>query len=228
MFNILFIGPPGGGKGTEIQLLQQQKYHKISTGDLLRNEITNETKLGKSIKRDMDNGKLISDEIVTKLLEKEIKQHKNGGIIFDGFPRTVKQAEKLDTLLKKNRLQLDVAINIDTSDKIITKRIVNRYSCKTCGATYNKYGVQPKKKGICDVCKGTTFFVRSDDTLEVVKKRLQEYRRNIVDLMNYYNKKNILYTVSGDSGDQYETHKQVKQVFKIVNEVNKLKQMQQS
>jgi adenylate kinase len=145
LFNMVFIGPPGGGKGTEIQLLQQMGYFKVSTGDLLRDEVTKETTLGKSIKKDMESGKLIKDSIVTKLLDKKIKE-RNNGLIFDGYPRNIKQAKKLDSILKKNDIQLDVVFNLETSDKLIISRIAGRYICKKCGATYNKNGVQPKKK----------------------------------------------------------------------------------
>lgn len=224
MYNVVFVGPPGGGKGTEIQLLQQQKYHRISTGDLLRNEIATGTKLGKSIKHDMETGKLIKDSLVTNLLTKEIRKYKSG-IIFDGYPRNASQAKTLDAILKKNKLKLDAVINIDTPNSLIIKRTINRYVCKTCGATYNKIGVQPKKKGICDVCKGTSFYVRPDDRPEIVKHRLVEYHNTVNDLLAYYDKQKLLYTVSGASGDQQVTHKQVMQVLKIISETQKLADM---
>ena len=213
MFNIVFIGPPGGGKGTEIQLLQQMGYFKVSTGDLLRDEVTKETILGKSIKKDMDSGKLIKDSIVTKLLNNKIKET-NNGLIFDGYPRNIKQAKKLDSILKKNDIKLDIVFHLETSDKVIINRIAGRYICKKCGASYNKNGVQPKKKGICDVCSGKEFKVREDDKISVVKSRLKEYHEIEKELLDYYDKKNIVYKISGELGDQQITHKEALDVFK--------------
>jgi len=213
LYNLVFIVPPGGGKGTEIQLLQQKKYYKISTGDLLRNEVTKGSKLGISIQKDMDAGKLIKDSIVTKLLDQELKEF-NNGLIFDGYPRNLKQAKTLDKLLDKNDLQIDAVIHLDTPDALIIKRIAGRYVCKKCGATYNKYGVQPKKANVCDVCKGTEFKVRSDDKLSVVKKRLADYHKVADELLAYYDKQGIVYHIDGSSGDQILTHKQVLKVFR--------------
>jgi adenylate kinase len=213
LFNLVFIGPPGGGKGTEIQLLQQEQYIKISTGDLLRNEVSKKTPLGLSIQKDMDSGKLITDSIVTKLLDQELKQSKSG-LIFDGYPRNIAQAKKLSSLLSKNKLRLDAVIHLDTPDSLIIKRIIGRYVCVKCGATYNKNGVQPKKEGVCDVCSGTEFKVRSDDKLEVVEKRLKEYHEVADELLEYYRKKGLVRDVSGKEGDQLITHNQVLNVFK--------------
>ena len=218
LFNLIFIGPPGGGKGTEIQLLQQKKYTKISTGDLLRNEVASDSKLGKSIQKDMDSGKLIKDSIVTKLLDQELKEN-NNGLIFDGYPRNLKQAKTLDRILKNNDLKIDAVIHVDTPDKVIIERITGRYMCKKCGATYNKYGLNPKKTGVCDVCKGTEFKVRSDDKLSVVKKRLKDYHTEADALLEFYDKRGIVYDITG--GNQIDNHKQVLEVFKELRKLNK-------
>ena len=212
LFNMIFIGPPGGGKGTEIQLLQQMGYYKVSTGDLLRDEVNKGSKLGLSIKKDMDSGNLIKDSIVNKLLNEKIKE-RNNGLIFDGYPRNVKQAKKLESILKKNKLQLDVVFHLQTSDKVIISRIAGRYICKKCGASYNKNGVQPKKEGICDVCGGKEFKVRDDDKISVVKKRLGEYHEIEKELLGYYSKKKLVHVVSGEEGDQQITHQEVLDVF---------------
>ena len=218
LFNMIFIGPPGGGKGTEIQLLQQMNYFKVSTGDLLRDEVEKKTTLGKTIKKDMDEGKLISDSIVTKLLDNKIKE-RNFGLIFDGYPRNVKQAKKLNSILKKNNIKLDVVFHLKTSDKVIIDRIVGRYICKKCGASYNKNGVKPKKAGVCDVCGSTEFKVRDDDKINVVKNRLKEYHEVEKELLDYYNKKDLVYIISGESGDQQETHNEVLDVFKKLKKI---------
>jgi adenylate kinase len=214
LLNLIFIGPPGGGKGTEIQLLQKKKkYYKISTGDLLRNEVEKDTKLGKTIKKDMDSGTLIKDTIVSKLITQELTKHKQG-LIFDGYPRNLKQAKKLDKLLADQKLKIDAVIHLDTPDDLIIKRITGRYICKKCGATYNKHGVQPKKAGICDVCKGIEFKIRSDDKVIVVKKRLADYHKEESELLGYYTKKEIVHKIDGSAGDQNVTHKQLLKVFK--------------
>ncbi len=212
MFNMIFIGPPGGGKGTEIQLLQQMGYYKVSTGDLLREEVSKGTELGKEIKKDMDAGNLIKDSIVTELLNGKIKE-RNNGLIFDGYPRNTAQAKQLDALLKKNKIKLDVVFHLQTSDKVIISRIAGRYICAKCGATYNKNGVQPKVAGVCDVCGGKEFKVRDDDKIDVVKKRLSDYHKEEKKLLKYYTKKNLVHVVSGELGDQQITHQEVLDVF---------------
>lgn len=214
-FNLLFIGPPGGGKGTEVQILQQEGYNKLSTGDMLRAEVNSGSELGKSIKKDMDSGNLISDDIVNQLIEKSVKKLKRG-IIFDGYPRTLEQAKMLTQLLESLGLKLDAVIILDTPDALIVKRIAGRYICKTCGATYNKFGNKPKKDGICDVCGGTTFVQREDDKEEVVKKRLKDYHSTSKSLIAYYETRGIVHTVSGASGVAEETHKAVLQVLKAL------------
>jgi adenylate kinase len=161
----------------------------------------------------MDSGKLIKDSIVTKLINNELEEHDNG-LIFDGYPRNIKQAKKLDKLLEDNKLQIDAVIHIDTPDDLIIKRISGRYICKKCGATYNKYGVVPKKNGICDVCKSTEFKTRADDKLSVVKKRLKDYHDEEKVLLGYYNKKNIVHRIDASEGDQKITHKQVLKVLR--------------
>lgn len=216
LLNLIFIGPPGGGKGTEIQLLQKKKYYKISTGDLLRNEISKGTKLGKKIQNDVDNGILIKDSIVTKLISNQLEERDNG-LIFDGYPRNIKQAKKLDKLLEINKLQIDAVIHIDTPDDLIIKRIAGRYICKSCGSSYNKFGVKPKQNGICDLCKGTEFKVRADDKISVVKKRLKDYHEEATVLLDYYNKKDIVYTIDSSAGDQKITHKKVLKVIKSLS-----------
>ena len=215
LFNLVFIGPPGGGKGTEIQLLQQMNYHKISTGGLLRNEVSSGSILGKSIEKKMNSGNLIKDSIVSKLIDQELKKY-NNGLIFDGYPRNIKQAKTLDKLLRKNDLKLDAVFHLDTPDSLIIRRITGRYVCKNCGATYNKFGVQPKKSGICDLCKGTEFKIRADDKLDIVKKRLKDYHKEAEELLDYYDKQDLVYDIDGSSGDQMKTHKEILRILKKI------------
>ena len=198
--NLIFIGAPGSGKGTEIQKLQKEGYKKISMGDLLRNEVKSKSKLGKQLKKIMDQGKLVSDKLIYNLIDQELnKLESKNGFILDGFPRNLNQAKKLDKILKENNLKIDAVIEIVTPDEVIIKRISGRYICSNCGATYNKNGKSPKEKGICDICGGTKFQRRSDDTKESIKKRLKIYYKESSDIIEYYKNQNKYYRVSGNS-----------------------------
>ena len=183
--NFIFIGAPGSGKGTTIQKLQTMGYTKISTGDLLREYSEKKSELGRKIKKLMSEGKLIDDDIVFSLLSSELSKSKNK-IIFDGFPRNINQAKKLDNLLKKFKIKIDYVIEIYTPYDLILKRISDRYMCKKCGATYNKSGNSPIQPGICDVCGSKEFIIRDDDKPEIVKKRLETYDENIKPIKEYH------------------------------------------
>ena len=177
-FNLIFMGAPGSGKGTQIQMMLKDGYTQISTGDVLRQEVKSGSKLGKELKKIMDSGKLVSDDLVIKVIDNifnnlESKQ----GIILDGFPRTIIQAEKLAKILKKYNIEIDAVIEINTPDNVIINRISDRFICTNCGATYNKSNKKPLEKGICDICQGTKFKTRDDDKKEVVQKRLQTYHK---------------------------------------------------
>ena len=210
--NLIFFGPPGGGKGTEIQLLQKKGFIKLSTGDMLRKEVESKSKLGEKLKSIMDKGELVSDTLVSKLIEKELSQ--KSGIIFDGYPRTIKQAKKLTKLLNLKKISINGVIVINTPDNLIVKRISARYICKKCGASYNKLGNQPKKEGICDVCGGKTFIQRSDDKKSVIKNRLSEYHKTSKEILDYYRKKELIHDIDASEGEAKKTHKYVMKVIK--------------
>lgn len=215
--NLSFMGAPGSGKGTQIQMMLGDGYKKLSMGDLLRVEAKAPSKLGKKLKAIMDSGDLVSDELVLDLLEKNLQPFVNyNGWILDGFPRTVKQADMLDALLNKNNMNLHALIEIVTPDDIIIKRITGRYSCSKCGATYNKFGVQPTKNGICDICNNivSTDNTRSDDNEKTVKRRLANYHRESEAIRTYYKSKGLYYQVSGASGNAKDTDKQVRKIMK--------------
>ncbi|VVU95399.1 Adenylate kinase [seawater metagenome] len=213
-FNIIFFGAPGSGKGTQIQKLLEDGYQTISTGDLLRKEVESGTKLGKELKKIMDAGKLVSDSLINKLMKKKIKELPEKGFILDGYPRTLDQAKALDKILKKNKKNIDVFIEIDTPHDLIIKRITDRIICKHCGATYNKTNAPPKKEGKCDHCGSEEFKTRSDDTEEVIRKRLETYVKEASSIIKFYKDKKIFSKVSGASGDPCITDMQVRQLLK--------------
>ena len=189
---IIFLGPPGAGKGTYASRLTPiLGVPHISTGDIVRDEIKAQTELGKTIREYSDKGELVPDEIITKLLTKRLrKPDHEKGFILDGFPRTIKQAEALDKISK-----IDLVINLNVPDEIIIKRLSNRLTCKKCGTIYNKLTLKPKRDNICDECGGQ-LYQREDDKPEVIQERLNVYRKKTEPLIEYYRKKDLLKNVS--------------------------------
>ena len=195
---IIMLGAPGAGKGTQAQMIAD-KYNipHISTGDIFRANIKNNTELGKEAKKYMDQGKLVPDELTVKiLLDRVAKEDCKNGYVLDGFPRTIPQAEVLDTELSKLGDHVDFAIDVDVPDENIIKRMSGRRACLNCGATYHITYIPPKKEGICDNC-GQPLVIRDDDKEETVKNRLSVYHEQTQPLIEYYTKKNILKTVDG-------------------------------
>lgn len=198
MKNIIFIAPPAAGKGTQSKLLSE-KYNipHISTGDLLREEISKETNLGKTIKNDMEQGNLITDDVVLDLLEQRLnKLDCKSGYILDGYPRNVSQAIAYDNLLNKMNKDLGVVIFLDIDKDLALERTVNRIICPNCGATYNLLieDVKPKSDGICDRCSGK-LKTRNDDNKETFLKRFDTYLSKTSDLIDYYKEKQVLKTI---------------------------------
>lgn len=195
---IIMLGAPGAGKGTQAKMLAE-KYGipHISTGDIFRMNIKNNTELGKKAKGYMDAGQLVPDELVVDLVVDRIKNKDcMNGFILDGFPRTIPQAEALDYALNNQNEKIDYAINIDVPDANIIERMGGRRACVDCGATYHIVNLPSKKEGICDVCGGA-LILRDDDKPETVKKRLEVYHEQTQPLIDYYNKKNVILTVDG-------------------------------
>jgi len=189
---IVMLGPPGAGKGTYAsRLTRRLGIPHISTGDMVREEIKKQTDLGKKIKEYSDRGALVPDEIIIKLLAERIRKPDcSGGFILDGFPRTIRQAEALENIAK-----IDLVINLNVPDEIIITRLSNRLICRECGAIYNLLTLKPKKDRICDKCGGA-LYQREDDKPEVIKERLNIYRRQTEPLIEYYTKKGLLRNVS--------------------------------
>ena len=195
---IIMLGAPGAGKGTQAKMIAD-KYGvpHISTGDIFRANIKNGTELGMEAKKYMDQGLLVPDELTVRILLDRVAQDDcKNGYVRDGFPRTIPQAEVLDSELTKLGDHIDYAINVDVPDENIVKRMSGRRACLTCGATYHIEHVPPKKEGICDVC-GSELVLRDDDKPETVKNRLNVYHEQTQPLIDFYTEKGVLKTVDG-------------------------------
>ena len=195
---IIMLGAPGAGKGTQAKMIAD-KYGvpHISTGDIFRANIKNGTELGMEAKKYMDQGLLVPDELTVRILLDRVAQDDcKNGYVLDGFPRTIPQAEVLDSELTKLGDHIDYAINVDVPDENIVKRMSGRRAGLTCGATYHIEHVPPKKEGICDVC-GSELVLRDDDKPETVKNRLNVYHEQTQPLIDFYTEKGVLKTVDG-------------------------------
>ncbi|MAL79799.1 MAG: adenylate kinase [Sneathiella sp.] len=196
---LILLGPPGAGKGTQAQRLQDKHgLIQLSTGDMLRAAVAAGTEVGKQAKAVMERGELVSDDIMTGIISDRLDQPDcKSGVILDGFPRTEAQAEALDKMLAEKGLKLDAVIEMKTDDKILVERITGRYTCAKCGAGYHDNFLKPKVDGVCDKCGGTEFTRRSDDNAETVKSRLNAYHAQTAPLLPYYRNKGILKQVDG-------------------------------
>lgn len=184
---IILLGPPGAGKGTQaITLSQRLKLAHISTGDLLRQNCSSGTDLGKEAKSYMDKGALVPDELVTEMLKVRLKQPDTKiGFILDGYPRNINQAMSLDELLKKGNSEIDLVFYLETSEPVIIQRLSGRLVCKLCGVNFHIKNMPPKKRGVCDNCGGE-LYQRTDDKEETIRKRLQVYLDESAPLIEYY------------------------------------------
>ena len=215
---IVLLGAPGSGKGTVGKIIAEDlKLAHISTGDLFRENLKNETELGKEAKQYMDKGELVPDEVTIKMLKERLNgADVENGAVLDGFPRTGVQAISLDNMLKEMNAKVDMALNIDVPFDEIVERIANRRSCKGCSEIYNVVFNPPKVEGICDKCGGE-LYQREDQKPEVVENRLQVYSKTAEELINHYKNANILYDAkAGDKVGKtsYDVAKEVEEYIK--------------
>lgn len=211
---IVMLGAPGAGKGTQAKRIAEKfNIPHVSTGDIFRANIKNGTALGKEAKEYMDQGKLVPDELTVRILLDRVAQEDcKNGYVLDGFPRTIPQAEVLDSELAKLGTGVDYAINVEVPDDNIIGRMSGRRACLKCGATYHLSFLPPKKEGICDNC-GSELVLRDDDKPETVKKRLDVYHEQTQPLIDFYNNKGVLKEVDGTVAPD--------DVFKAIEEILK-------
>ena len=197
--NIILLGPPGAGKGTQSRLLEEKfGTIQVSTGDMLRAAVKQGTPLGLEAKQIMADGKLVPDALMIRLIQDKISQPECAkGFILDGFPRTVAQAEALDSMLVANNKKLDAVIEIKVDENSLVERVAGRFTCAHCGEGYHDKFRPLKKQGACDVCGGSEFIRRPDDNAETMTSRLKAFHDQTAPILPYYKAKSLLKSVDG-------------------------------
>lgn len=205
---LIFLGPPGAGKGTLAGLVSKEySIPQISTGDIFRDAIKRETELGKKVKEIVGRGDLVPDALTVSLVRERLGQpDAQAGYILDGFPRTIPQAEALEAFQK-----LDAVVDFSIDDPLVIERLTGREICKSCGAIYHVKNMPSKVKGVCDKCGGPTY-TRPDDSLESIKNRLEVYREQTEPLIAYYRKKKILRMIDSSKSPE-DTHTQIRKIL---------------
>ena len=200
--NIILLGPPGAGKGTQSAgLVERHGMKQLSTGDMLRAAVKAQTPVGMEAKAVMDRGELVSDDIVSALIDENLAgMDAEQGAIFDGYPRTAAQADQLDALLAKHGRTLDHVIELEVDVDALVERITGRFSCGNCGALYHDTANPPAKEGVCDTCGSTEFKRRPDDNEETVRTRMDEYRAKTAPILPGYEARGIVTRVDGMAG----------------------------
>jgi adenylate kinase len=198
MMNIILLGPPGAGKGTQARrLVEQRDMVQLSTGDMLREARTSGTEMGRKVAEVMDRGNLVTDDIVIGLINEKLSGASGGGFIFDGFPRTLAQADALGDLLNRTGRRLDGVIEMRVDDQALVQRISGRFTCGNCGAVYHDTTRPTAKAGVCDNCGSSDLRRRPDDNAESLKTRLMEYYKQTSPLIGYYYALGDLFTIDG-------------------------------
>ncbi len=194
--NIILLGPPGSGKGTQgSQLAKEFNIPVLSTGDALRGEVAAKSEIGLEAKKYMDCGALVPDEVVLGIVKNRISQKDcDSGFILDGFPRNDAQAKELEKVLKELNKDIDIVFNFEIDDEEVVKRISGRFFCENCGEIYNKFSKKPEKEGVCDKCGSTEFSQRKDDNEETIRNRLKVYHSQTSGLIKFYEKKDLIFS----------------------------------
>jgi len=201
--NLILLGPPGAGKGTQAQMIVERfRIPQISTGDILRKAVKEGAPLGKEAKAFMDQGQLVPDKVVIGIIDERLRESDCGpGFILDGFPRTISQAEALQPILVKIGKLIDHVINIEVDPEELVRRLTGRRTCKDCGAMFHIVFQPTQREGICDRCGGT-LYQREDDKEETIRTRLKEYERQTAPLIQYYQLKSTLRSIQGIGGPE--------------------------
>ncbi len=199
--NIILLGPPGAGKGTQAQMIvERYRIPQISTGDILRAAVKQGSPLGQQAKGFMDRGELVPDEVVIGIIEERLKASDcDRGFILDGFPRTTPQAEALQTILANLGKRIDHVLNIEVESEELVRRLTGRRTCKTCGGMFHILFHPPRVEGVCDRCGGP-LYQREDDREETIRTRLKAYERQTAPLIQYYQNKKLLRPIQGMGG----------------------------
>ena len=196
--NLIIVGPPGAGKGTQAKLLEQTRgYVQLSTGDMLRGAVNEGSPLGERAKVVMDRGEFVPDDVTVELISQKLDEIGAKPFILDGFPRTEKQALALDSLLENKSRIMGAVIELLVDKEVLIDRIVSRFTCVKCGEVYNKRFKRPQVEGSCDQCEGNEFLRRSDDSEGVMRNRLKAYQSHTAPLLSYYGNRGLLRSVDG-------------------------------
>lgn len=212
--NLFLLGLPGAGKGTQAaRVAKEYNIPHISTGDMFRAAMKNETQLGLEAKKYMDAGELVPDEVTNGIVKERLEEaDAKEGFLLDGFPRTINQAEALDEMLQATDRSLDHVLYINVDKSILMERLTGRFICSNCGATYHKINNLPEKEGVCDVCGSTEFYQRDDDKPETVERRIQVNEDQTNDLVEFYNAKGIVEVIDGQQ-DPEDVFKEIQEVL---------------
>lgn len=196
--HIILMGPPGAGKGTQAEKLAKEfALPHISTGEMFRNAVKEGTEMGKKAKEYMDKGGLVPDEIVVGIVKERLsKPDCTGGVLLDGFPRTLEQAEALDEVFQELNMKINAAVSVDVDEEELLNRLTGRRVCRNCGATYHMKFNPSKVRNICDHCSGE-LYQRSDDTVDTVKERLMVYNSQTLPIIEYYKRKGLFVSFDG-------------------------------